>query len=481
MLRRLRLGGGLVLSVALTIAIAGGVSLAFSSSHVVKAGAPPFKVQICHATNSETNPYTQNDVSFNSIAKAQSVDGHGAHTGPIWAPGDKAADITWGDIIPPYDYPYETTFHYSGMNWSDLGKAFYNNGCNIPTPTATTVKTTVFDASTNTAWTDTEQEAASAYDTAVIVRPSAIPLPTGTVTYTFFTNNSCTGTGVSAGVKNLTGLAVPVSDTQSSLAAGAYSFQAKYSGDRLYAGSTSSCEPFSVLAKPAPVIPTITTACGGSVTIAGLPEGWHVVVEPGDHFFGNGTFPLGLGSYNWQLRDAQQNDQNGEGQSGSFSIVACPVYDPSTHTTTVVFDNATKAALPASLTIAPGGSVYDTSSVTHVGGGTPTGTISYRFWTNGTCSGAYTAAGTNLALGSKSSVEGPLGAGKYSFKAYFTSSNQDLFTNSESACEPLTAGGAGEVLAATAMTTPLQTLALGLIGFGLVAMMAAVAWRRRPA
>ena len=39
---------------------------------------------------------------------------------------------------------------------------------------------------------------------------------------------------------------VPTSDTQGPLAAGSYSFQAAYSGDADFIGSTSPCEPFTV-------------------------------------------------------------------------------------------------------------------------------------------------------------------------------------------------------------------------------------------
>jgi hypothetical protein len=162
---------------------------------------------------------------------------------------------------------------------------------------------------------------------------------------------------------------------------------------------------------------------------------------------------------------------------------------------TVVFDAATKAALIGGNLVA-GGSVYDTSTVTTGA----TGTVSYEFWANGDCGVsehiAGIDAGTALALGSHSSVEGPLTAGSYSFEADYTSDNTALFTGSTGACEPFTvvAGGVGgstaspsptaeptgAVLAATGSDTPAQGLALFLIAFGLLAMVGGVlAWRRR--
>ena len=114
------------------------------------------KIDICHRTNSNTNPYTTNKVDKNSTAE-----GHSLHTGPIWFPGING---DWGDIIPPFDYQstcpptnddtlYKeencsltgyTCEHgskcalpipsgtYAGMNWTDAGQAIWKNKCNIP-------------------------------------------------------------------------------------------------------------------------------------------------------------------------------------------------------------------------------------------------------------------------------------------------------------------------------------------------------------
>jgi hypothetical protein len=52
---------------------------------------------------------------------------------------------------------------------------------------------------------------------------------------------------------------VPNSSTESNLAAGSYSFQAAYSGDGNYSGSTGPCEPFTVAAVVSKITPTGTT------------------------------------------------------------------------------------------------------------------------------------------------------------------------------------------------------------------------------
>ena len=72
--------------------------------------------------------------------------------------------------------------------------------------------------------------------------------PTGNVTFYWFTNSSCEGTGASAGTValNTSGVADP-SSSEGPLAAGTnYAFHAVYSGDTKYDGKTSACEPLTV-------------------------------------------------------------------------------------------------------------------------------------------------------------------------------------------------------------------------------------------
>ncbi len=119
--------------------------------------------------------------------------------------------------------------------------------------------TVVFDAATGAAWARTEKTGASAFDTATVTGTAGVT-PTGTVNYTFFTNNTCTATGIAAGTVTLTGAgAVPNSNIQGPLQAGSYGFRAVYSGDANYAGSTSSCEPFMV-ASTTPAVPDAPVA-----------------------------------------------------------------------------------------------------------------------------------------------------------------------------------------------------------------------------
>src|SRR2546426_767551 len=75
-------------------------------------------------------------------------------------------------------------------------------------------------------------------------------MPTGTVTFTFFTASSaCTGASVGSGTVTLdaSGVANP-SASQGPLSAGSYSFIAHYNGDLNYTATDSPCEPLEVTA-----------------------------------------------------------------------------------------------------------------------------------------------------------------------------------------------------------------------------------------
>ena len=84
-------------------------------------------VTICHATNSETNPYVIESPDNDSIIKA----GHGDHTGPIFEPGMKADKVRWGDVIPAFSWwelekvdgnKVWVQMNYPGMNGGDISK-----------------------------------------------------------------------------------------------------------------------------------------------------------------------------------------------------------------------------------------------------------------------------------------------------------------------------------------------------------------------
>ena len=133
-----------------------------------------------------------------------------------------------------------------------------------------TVGTTVFDASTNKAWTNTESTGASAFDTSTVGTSDTVTA-TGTVTYALFTGTGCAAANQ---VTTLNGNTwpdtvtldsagnAPNSQATGTLAQGGYSFQATYSGDGNYTGNTSPCEPFTVVPTVEVPLPTVNGSHG---------------------------------------------------------------------------------------------------------------------------------------------------------------------------------------------------------------------------
>lgn len=125
------------------------------------ARAESDKVSICHATASETNPYTQNSVDASSInnEKNRYLNGHGDHE---------------NDIIPPFSY--ETT-SFEGRNWDDRGKEIWSNGCSIvePSPTPTPTETPTASPTPTNSPTATPTQSPSPTTT-----PTVVPTPSDT-------------------------------------------------------------------------------------------------------------------------------------------------------------------------------------------------------------------------------------------------------------------------------------------------------------
>ena len=140
--------------------------------------------------------------------------------------------------------PWSFLATYSG----DSNYAAAVGGCEPLTvgTAATTVTSAVTDPANGGVWQDSELAGASAYDTAAVAPEQDDTPITGTVSYQFFGDGTCTGMSVSAGTVTMSDGTVPQSDTEGPLAAGHYSFLATYSGDSNYAGSIGSCEPLTV-------------------------------------------------------------------------------------------------------------------------------------------------------------------------------------------------------------------------------------------
>jgi len=89
--------------------------------------------------------------------------------------------------------------------------------------------------------------------------------------------------------------------------------------------------------------------------------------------------------------------------------------------------------------VPPDSTVHDQAVVSGTGAGTPTGTVTFTFFTSGDCTTGAQSAGTVTLVGGvahPSDTSGPLGAGSYAFRAHYKGDSN--YSESTSACEPLT-------------------------------------------
>ena len=86
---------------------------------------------------------------------------------------------------------------------------------------------------------------------------------------------------------------------------------------------------FTIVACPKAPAPPVTT-CGGTASFSNVPDGWKLIIEPGDHLYTSGFSSISLvpGDYSYQWRDADNNDITAEGGGGKFTIKVCPSASP---------------------------------------------------------------------------------------------------------------------------------------------------------
>jgi uncharacterized repeat protein (TIGR01451 family) len=346
---------------------------------------------------------------------------------------------------------------------------------NCVTPT---VGTTLKNAAGNTTVANgsTLPINSSVYDTAQVSASDANPL-TGTVTFQYFTNDICSGTPADT----QTGVAVNANSfTKGPLGAGDYSFRAMYvaGNDHHHNNSAwSDCEPFSI-AKGTPSATTTLKNVSGDATVANgsslainsslydtagitAADGLPLTGTVSFQFFTNGTCtapaadtqtgvavgtksadhgPLGAGSYSFRAMYVAGSDPNHTDSAWSdcepFSINKGT---PSASTT--LKNVAGDATVANGTTLDAGSSLYDTAQVT-AGDGLPlTGTVSFEFFTNGTCTAPAADTQTGVAVGTKSADHGPLAAGNYGFRAMYVAGSDPNHTDSAwSSCEPFSIG-----------------------------------------
>ena len=313
------------------------------------------------------------------------------------------------------------------------------------------------------------------HDKATVSETNPAQDPTGTVTFTFFTNGTCDGAGVGKGtVALVAGVAHP-SQASGALAAGDYAFRATYNGDANFTGSTSACEPFHVNTAAS----TTVTELHNNASEAVIPLGSSVALGTNVHdkatvtsandsfpitgtvtftFFSNGTCTgagTGKGTVALVAGVAHPSDASGALAAGDYSFratyngdgnftgstSACEPFHVNTAASTTVTElhnNASEAVIPLGSSVALGTNVHDKATVTSANNSFPiTGTVTFTFFTNGTCDGAGVGKGTVALVAGvahPSDASGALAAGDYAFRATYNGDGN--FDVSTSACEP---------------------------------------------
>jgi hypothetical protein len=339
----------------------------------------------------------------------------------------------------------------------------------------TTVTTQVINNANGLVPFGTEVTGSSFRDTATLGEAISGFTPTGSVTYTLYANNTCAGNLVSLS-ETLTLTAsgtLPDSSSSGPLAAGNYRYQAVYSGDRDYLPSPSSpCETLQVLKAPTATATTLINAATGrlpsgtevtgalfkdNATIFGAIVGFTPSGNVRYLFWTNGgcsgnsstsevldltiqggapmsstTGPLGAGNYSFQADySGDSNYLPSQSSCENFVVQKAP-----TTTQTQVISGATGKP-PIGLEVA-GASFFDTATITGVSGFAPTGTVSYKFFMNASCSGTPSSITVTLSNGfaPNSTATGPLGAGGYGYMAIYSGDgNYTGSTSSGPACE----------------------------------------------
>ncbi len=323
---------------------------------------------------------------------------------------------------------------------------------------ASTASTTVFDASTNAAWSGTESTGASAFDTMTLAG-NGMATPTGTVTYSFYNNGTCTNSPEATDpvIVSSNGT-VPNSIDEGPLSAGSYSYRATYGGDANNTAVTSSCEGFTVsLLRPTlnAVVDDGTNAWGSSEPIGSSAtgtaalSGYNPAFTPTGSvtysFYNNGTCTsppastqqvtlapggsvpsstptagLALGTYSLQV--AYGGDAN-----YSITASACVNYTVVKYAGDTLQSTVVDASTgnPWTNNEQAGATAYDKAVITNfVSGFVPSGSVTYSLYSNGTCGGSPTSQSVVTVNSDGSVPNSPttssLSSGDYSYQASYS-------------------------------------------------------------
>ncbi len=283
----------------------------------------------------------------------------------------------------------------------------------------------------------------------------------GSVTYSYYTNNTCSTGLVTVGSVTVTNGSVPVSATATFSTAGTYYWQAVYNGDTNNNTASSPCTAVTneqlTVNKTSPTIATTLSAAsitvggtafdsstltgetsnaGGSVTYSYYTNNTCStgLVTVGSVTVTNGSVPVSAtatfstaGTYYWQA--VYNGDTNNNTASSPCTAVT-------NEQLTVNKTSPTIATTLSSGSITVGGIALDSATLTGETGNAG-GTVTYNYYTNNTCSTGHVTVGSVTVSGgvvpSSSNVTFST-AGTYYWQAVY---NGD--TNNNTASSPCTA------------------------------------------
>lgn len=304
------------------------------------------------------------------------------------------------------------------------------------------------------------------HDTASVTGQVGGFTPTGAVTFTF--GATCPGSAIANSGSADSSTGGPRSVDTSALTPGSYNFQATVAADANYLGNTSSCEPLTVNKGTSSVNTELhktadesVVTVGSSVPLGtvmhdkatvGVSDGFAATGNVTFSFFTNGTCantPVSTSDVALSAGVAHPSQSSGTLSAGSYSFQATwpgdTNYTGSTsaceHFTVDKADTTTATAIHLgsdhttdiqNTSIALNSSIHDKGDVSgQVGSITPTGTLTYKYYTTNNCTGS--SADETLALGSESSTHSNLAAGDYSFLTSY--SGDSNYNGSTAACE----------------------------------------------
>jgi uncharacterized repeat protein (TIGR01451 family) len=479
------------------ISLTNCTALTTTAQNSVTLGQPIFDV--AHLTGSTLG--AGGTITFHLFSDAKCQNEISTGLTPVTVNGD--ADYNSGNFTPSAPGTYYWTATYSGDQHNKgfsttCGDANESSTVNKATPSISTV---VKDSNGATVDNGANKAAlgTTVHDTATLSgQVDSISFDgTATVTYTLYSNLTCTaGVGnanvLDSGNKAVVAPAtVPDSNAFGPLGSGDYSYQAVYNGNANYNSATGACEPFHVN-KATPSISTVVKDSNGATvdngankaalgttvhdtaTLSGqvdsisfdgtatvtytlysnltctagvgnanvLDSGNKAVVAPATVPDSNAFGPLGSGDYSYQaVYNGNANYNSATGACEPFHVNKAT---PGMTTTVKDGDgNVVDDAHPAAL----GAKVHDTSVLLDKVDGFSfdgTATVTYTFFTSHNCT---TGAGTpeSVTVASDGSVPDSsetdaLGAGTYSYEATYNG-NAD-YTPKTSVCEPFSVGKA---------------------------------------